>query len=602
VRYGERMIDRKLARPLVATFLVAVITFLASSGYTQLYLRKIDGDVDLIAHNASPTIQHATHVRIRLHELRLALAEAVHTAELGAPPTRVDFHDLEQNIARDLAAYFVAPFPNEKELWEGMRGQSRALIEDSNAIAVAVRGRDLEGARAAFARVTTRIDGLDLLLLEAIAINATTAHALAEDIGVKRAGNERVSLLANALSVASSLAAMLLALRALRRYAATLHTAEANLETLVASSPDAMLLEQEGRVVETNEAARILLGGAAREGMVGQPTAELLKSEVGGSGAPPPLQGEHRVRMGRPGGPRTDVEITEIALERAGRPLRVLVLRDVTSRLALEARLVMTDRLASVGTLAAGIAHEINNPLVYILHNLTFVTEELAGLKLTGERIDEIRDALMDANRGAERVRDIVHDLGLLARGDQGENDEVSVHLVLDASANIAAAKLRGNATLVKEYGAVPPLRGTAARLGQVTLNLIINAIHAMDGRPAGSEPRIVLRTSTSSTGEAVIEVVDNGKGIDPAILGRLFDPFFTTKSVGVGTGLGLSITHSIVSAWGGRIDVESVLGEGTTFRVFLPPAPPPSQVAEPAASTPGAAALVTSRSPDTKH
>ena len=182
----------------------------------------------------------------------------------------------------------------------------------------------------------------------------------------------------------------------------------------------------------------------------------------------------------------------------------------------------------------------------------------------------ELREALEDASRGAERIRDIVRDLGVLARGDHRTDEVIDVHLVLDASANIAASKLRGCAELVKEYGAPPLLRGSGARLGQVALNLIMNAIHAIEGR-SGGQGLVVLRTSSSAAGEAVIEVIDNGKGIEPAILGRLFDPFFTTNPTGVGTGLGLSISHTIVITWGGRIEVSSAPGRGTTFRVVLP-------------------------------
>ena len=510
--YGRGMIDRKLARPLVVTFLVSVLTFLAGSSYTQHYLRKIDRSVDQIAHNASPTIEHATRLRITVRELRLALVTAVHDAERGEPPAP-HFRELEQRVADDLELYFVTPFPNEAALWTDMRRHGESLAGAAEIVDVALRRIDLDAARTALARAKGAVDDLDLLLLQAIAINATTAHALADDIRTTRDAHARVNVVANVLGVLLSLTAMLLALRALRRYAATLHTAEANLQELVASSSDAMLLEHAGRIVETNEAARQLLGCSTKEDILGRPSSCFLGQDgnAHATAAPPP--GAHRVRLCRPNGDRIDLDVCEMALEREGRPLRVVVLRDVTSRLALEARLVMADRLASVGTLAAGIAHEINNPLVYVLHNLTFAVEELGLLKKSGHRFEGVREALEDASRGAERVRDIVRDLGVLARGDHADDEDVDVHQVLDASANLATAKLRGLAVLVKDYGALPMLRGSASRLGQVLLNLIINAIHAMEGREGSDAPQICLRTRTSSTGEAIIDGRGQRKG-----------------------------------------------------------------------------------------
>jgi PAS domain S-box-containing protein len=589
------MIDRNLARPLLATFLVSVLTFLIGSAYSQRHLRKIDASVASIAHNASPTIEHATRLRIDVRELRASLVAVVHAAEVSAPRPAGDLRDVEKRIAADLELYFVTPLPNEAGLWTRMRHHSEGLFEAADAVVAALARGELDIARAALSRARASSDALDVLLVDAIAINATTAHALADDIAATRAVHDRVILVVNVVSVLLSLAAMLLALRALRRYAATLHTAEANLEALIASSPDAILLERDGRVVQTNAAARLLLHGSAKRELVGLQTSELWES-AGVAVAPPACpEGTNRVRLVRADGEHADLEVAEITIERDGSPSRLVTVRDVTTRVALEARLVMADRLASVGTMAAGVAHEINNPLVYVLHNITFAVEQIERLALTGDRIGGVREALEDASRGAERIRDIVRDLGVLARGDHQTDETVDVHLVLDAAANIAASKLRGGAELVREYGAPPRLRGSGARLGQVALNLIMNAIHAVEGL-RDRQGLIVLRTSSSLEGEAVIEVIDNGKGIEPAILGRLFDPFFTTKPTGVGTGLGLSISHTIVTTWGGRLDVSSAPGS-TTFRVVLPGAAPANAAAATARRV-DAEALPRSRAP----
>jgi signal transduction histidine kinase len=235
-------------------------------------------------------------------------------------------------------------------------------------------------------------------------------------------------------------------------------------------------------------------------------------------------------------------------------------------------RLSLSERMASVGTLAAGVAHEINNPLAYVTANLDLLLEEVEALGAdpSPERVAEIGDMLRQAREGAERVRRIVRGLQTFARPDAEALSLVDVRALLDTSVDIASAEVRGRARIVREFGAVPQVEADDARLGQVFINLLVNAAQAIPaGDPAAHEIRLV--TTTDAAGRAVVEVHDSGPGIPAAVLGRIFDPFFTTKPVGVGTGLGLSICHNIVTGMGGEIDVVSREGAGAVFRVALP-------------------------------
>jgi two-component system cell cycle sensor histidine kinase/response regulator CckA len=242
----------------------------------------------------------------------------------------------------------------------------------------------------------------------------------------------------------------------------------------------------------------------------------------------------------------------------------------------LQARLAQTDRLTSLGTLAAGVAHEINNPLAYVILNIGFVSEELpkiAAAQGGGARCDEVRVALEHARSGAERIRDIVRGLKTFSRPESEALSPLDVTEVMDASLAMVAHEIRHRARLVKDFARVPPVVANEARLGQVFLNLVLNAAQALpEGRSDMNEIRIVIR-SPGDAQRVVVEVHDNGTGISPQVRGRIFEPFFTTKPVGIGTGLGLAICHGIVTSLGGQLSVESEVGRGSVFRVELPAA-----------------------------
>jgi PAS domain S-box-containing protein len=256
-----------------------------------------------------------------------------------------------------------------------------------------------------------------------------------------------------------------------------------------------------------------------------------------------------------------------------------------------EARLVEADRLASLGTLAAGVAHEINNPLSYVILNLDQIMREVANLERVPAPLlpalrASIEPRLREARAGLARVQLIVQDLKAFSRVGSNQCEPCSVESVLDETLELCAAELRARARVVRSYGRSPPAMANRSRLGQVFLNLLLNAAQAIPEGHEG-EHSIVLTTGTDELGRAMVSISDDGEGIPPDLLGRIFEPFFTTKPPGVGTGLGLSICHGIVSSLGGVIDVESRVGQGSTFRVVLPvasAAPEPESVRESAA------------------
>jgi len=250
-----------------------------------------------------------------------------------------------------------------------------------------------------------------------------------------------------------------------------------------------------------------------------------------------------------------------------------VVVRDVTERKQVQAQLLLTDRLSSLGRLASGVAHEINNPLAYVMLNLEMLDGSLHRLTNPAdpEALLRLLSCIDDARDGAERMRRIVRALSTFGRGDEERIGPVDVNAVLDSAVEIASIQLRHRTKVVRHYGAQKPARANAFRLGQVFLNLLVNAADALpDGNPTNE---IVLTTRTREDGWIVIDVEDNGAGVPAELQSRIFDPFFTTKAVGKGTGLGLAVCHAIVTSVDGEITCESRSDQGTRFRVALRPA-----------------------------
>jgi signal transduction histidine kinase len=267
----------------------------------------------------------------------------------------------------------------------------------------------------------------------------------------------------------------------------------------------------------------------------------------------------------------------------------------------MRARVIQSEKLASLGMLSAGVAHEINNPLAYVANNVAVLERDVrfllalvalyeqAGESLAASRPDILRQVtrlssefdlayvkenmakiLESTRQGVKRVADIVQNLRGFARLDHAAADQSDIHEALRTAIEMLRGRLdRRNITVEEHLGRLPLVSGSPAQLNQVFLNLLVNAMQAIESTHR-EDGRIAITTSANN-GEVVVEVADNGCGIADDILPQIFDPFFTTKNVGDGTGLGLSITHSMVQDHGGRMEVESVPGQGTRFRVFLP-------------------------------
>jgi nitrogen-specific signal transduction histidine kinase len=238
------------------------------------------------------------------------------------------------------------------------------------------------------------------------------------------------------------------------------------------------------------------------------------------------------------------------------------------------------DHVAALGTIAAGVAHEINNPLAWVAANIEFALERLrarwaAALDEGDEaaaEIAELVEALQEAHGGTRRIATIVRDLRAVSRAHDDTRTPVDVRRALSTSVSIAFPSIRHRARLVEDYGPCPTVLANDARLGQIFLNLLVNAAEAIPEEDDPEAHLIRVSTATDGRGHAVVAISDDGVGIAEEIRSRLFEPFFTTKAPGRGTGLGLPITRRLVEGLGGEIEVESSVGVGTTFRISLPP------------------------------
>lgn len=337
---------------------------------------------------------------------------------------------------------------------------------------------------------------------------------------------------------------------------------------LLARLPLGVFVERDGRVVFANAVFASLAGRPSPLDLLGLSVVEIFGLPV--DGVEGPLEGE--ARLVRADGTSVDLEVSarrEVVLE--GQSAALWTVRDLTELREMRVRLARADRLACVGMLAAGVAHEINNPLAYLIAALEHLRESRGDLA-TPETVG----ALAEAWEGANRVRQVVRDLKCFSRPDLGRPSRVDVHAMLDSASNMASHELRPRARLTKDYGDLPPVLANESRLAQVFLNLIVNAAQSI--RPgAPSENAVVLRTGTDSRGWVVVEISDTGEGIPDTALRRVFEPFFSTKVERGGTGLGLAISKTTIDSMGGRIEIESSVGEGTTVRVRLRPAPPPA-------------------------
>ncbi len=231
-----------------------------------------------------------------------------------------------------------------------------------------------------------------------------------------------------------------------------------------------------------------------------------------------------------------------------------------------------TERLAALGTLAAGLAHEINNPLTYLLLRLAQVERLLPALTTEENRaqVQQIAALVRSSLDGADRIRGITTGIRAFSRSEPTVIAPVDVRGCLDGALRLVANELRHRARLTTTYIDPPLVLANEGQLGQVFLNLLANAFQAI---PEGSaqDHQVTVTAGANAAGDLVVEISDTGEGIEPHVRARIFEPFFSTKPIGQGTGLGLSISHHIIAGFGGDITVESEVGHGTKFRVVIP-------------------------------
>lgn len=360
----------------------------------------------------------------------------------------------------------------------------------------------------------------------------------------------------------------------------------------VESSPIGMVLvDASARIVLVNRQVECMLGHR-REELIGQPVETLVPERFRG-GHPASRDRFVSRAEARPMGHGRDLSAlrkdgTEIPVEIGLNPVRtdeglfvLATLVDRSEQEALRRQLLVKDRMVTVGTLAAGLAHGINNPLAYVMANLDFAGEELrrlsaapADLPPDVQRLSEIQRALAEAEDGGRRIHDLVSELLRFSRSEPAARKPIDVRALLDSALTMTTSQILDRARLVKRYEKTPPVDADPTQLIHVFMNLLTNAAQAIP-QGASDQHEVRVTTSTDSRGRAVVEILDTGSGIGPEDMDRLFAPFFTTKPVGHGTGLGLWVAHGIVTALGGEITVESAEQHGAVFRIALPPARP---------------------------
>lgn len=383
---------------------------------------------------------------------------------------------------------------------------------------------------------------------------------------------------------------------------------EASFQALIDAAPDLLVAHRDGRILYLNTAARVALGYGRDETIASRSLLDLvhpddrarLASQLEGLTSRGERGPPSEIRLLRPGGDPLAAEIMSAPVLFAGQAAIVSSARDITERKQAQVHHLQKDRLTALGALAAGIAHEIGNPLTYVLNNLDLVARSLGaraddcrsaglvnGAKLA-ERLDDLAATLEAARQGTERARRITRDLITFARSGDEHRSLLDVRAVLKPVLHLMSNEIRHRARLIEDFQAVPLVSANEAQLGQVFVNLLSNATHAISDGSAG-EHEISVSTDTDASGRAIVEVRDTGAGIPEEALRRVFEPFFSARPAGAGQGLGLSICHGAVTALGGEISVRSEPGRGSVFRVAIPPANHSRVTAKP--STPPSAA-----------
>ena len=356
-----------------------------------------------------------------------------------------------------------------------------------------------------------------------------------------------------------------------------LERVEKSFHRIVEAAPDAILISRHRKVIYGNPRLVRFLQYDSIGQIIGKPLRHFLHPEEPLStlesqdGSETMIQ---EVRF-RPKTGTTEIvgEAIAVRVVFRGETSLLVMIRDVSERKEMQTRLLRADRMLSMGTLAAGIAHEINNPLAYVLNNLRLSREEIEQ-ELTNDRQQLIRQQLDEAGQGARRIRDILRDLQTLVREDQTRKSKSDVNEVMASCIRMCSNEIRHRAQLKNELDdAIPPVAIDESRLGQIFLNLLVNAAQSMD--EGSVHQNVIELSSTVEENFVVVRIRDTGKGIEPTHLDKIFEPFFTTKTGETSSGLGLAICRNLISKTGGQLHVESQIDVGTTFTMKLPKASP---------------------------
>ncbi|MEM9188178.1 MAG: ATP-binding protein [Myxococcota bacterium] len=354
----------------------------------------------------------------------------------------------------------------------------------------------------------------------------------------------------------------------------------ASLEAIVQAAPDGIVVHRSGKVLWLNATLAEMMRGRP-EDFLGRSLMEFIPENedrdlaierlaVLAKGDRP--EAPQSLTVTRLDGTEAHIDTIGVPAIWNGEPAAYTFVRDKTQERLTQAQLLQSERLASIGTLAAGVAHELNNPLAYVLANLDVVVEELAAIGGASPpaRIRELISALKEAREGAVRARKIVRNLRTFSRIDDEVRVAHDVHRLLEVAISMSMNEIRHHAELERHFEEVPLVEVDESRLTQVFVNLLVNASQAIPDD--AKTRRITVSTFTDRRGWAVIEVQDTGTGISEDLLPRIFDPFTTTKPAGIGTGLGLSVSLQIINKLGGQLSAENH-PDGAILRVGLPPA-----------------------------
>jgi PAS domain S-box-containing protein len=378
--------------------------------------------------------------------------------------------------------------------------------------------------------------------------------------------------------------------------------AEARFRTLIETMPDAVTLHKEGKIIYSNPSFHDLLGARDAD-LLGVDLKAILP---GRAGPPTAAAGAIHEERWTVGGRAVLVEVRERAVTEGGSWATMLIARDVTERRQLQTQLMQSEKLAAIGTLAAGVAHEINTPVQFVSDSLDFVRDGLQDLTALLERHREVSRAVQERHEaealataalsadasarlpylrenmppaleriadGLGRIATIVRSLKVFAHPDRQSMAPADLNRAIESTLIMSRSEYRYVADVITDLGDLPPVTCFAGEVNQAILNIIVNASHAIADNVNGTARRGQITIRSRLVGDAaVIDIGDTGGGIPEAVRTRIFDPFFTTKEVGKGTGQGLAIARAVVvEKHGGELTFDTELGKGTTFHLKLP-------------------------------